>query len=71
MLVVAIVAENRVQGGFMHVIDRVTDGKSLWEVIGGSAAGLAVFAGWGAIIGALALTLSAWSRRKAPKQSRR
>jgi hypothetical protein len=62
VLFIAIRLEMRAQGGFMYAIERLTEGKSFLEVIGGFLAALAVFAGWGAAIGAIALTLSVWSR---------
>jgi hypothetical protein len=63
MLVYGVLAERRVEGGFRLAIDKMTEGKSLLEMIGSVLGGLAVFAAWGAIIGAIAKTLSVWSRR--------
>ena len=63
MLVYGVLAERRMEGGFRLAIDKMTDGKSLWEMVGSGVAGLAVFAAWGGIIGAIAKTLSVWSRR--------
>jgi hypothetical protein len=69
VLFLAIRLELRVQGGFMYAIERFTEGKSFIEVVGGFAAALAVFAGWGAAIGAIARTLSVWSRRNRRSRS--
>jgi hypothetical protein len=63
LLFLAIRAETRVQGGFMLTVQRLTEGKSLLEIVGGSMAALAVFGGWGAALGSIAKTLSVWSRR--------
>lgn len=63
LLFLAIRVEARMQGGFMLAVERLTEGKSLLEIVGGSVAALAVFGGWGAILGAVAKTLSVWSRR--------
>ena len=63
VLFFAVRLEMRAEGGFMYAVERLTEKKPVFEIIGGFAAALAVFAGWGAVIGAIALTLSAWSRR--------
>jgi hypothetical protein len=63
ILVFATLAERRVEGGFQRAIEKITEGTSSLEMIGNGLGGLTVFAAWGGIIGAIAKTLSVWSRR--------
>ena len=69
LLFMAIRLEMRAQGGFMYAIERLTEQRSFLEMIGGFLAALAVFAVWGAAIGAIAQTLSVWSWRNHRSQS--
>jgi hypothetical protein len=54
----------RAEGGFMYAIEHFTKKNPPLEMIVSFTAGVAVFTGWGAIIGAIAKILSVWSRRK-------
>jgi hypothetical protein len=64
ILVTAIRLELRAEGGFWFAIERWSEDRTVFEIIGRFTAACAVFAAWGAAFGAIFSMASAWSRRR-------
>jgi hypothetical protein len=56
MLIFAIAAESRTDGGAVQFVERLAKEKSPLDIVWGFAVAVASFAFWGAVLGALVLT---------------